>query len=412
MAFNFIEQDLALRAKQGLLRKRKALSTNKQGIIEFAGKHYINFASNDYLGLSQHEQVLQSYVEGLAMHGCGSGASPIVTGYSSEHEALEDDLCEVLNKPAALLFSSGFAANQAVCDALIGDSKRANQSSVICDKYMHASFIQAALSSPTNLKRFKHNDMQHAKQYITGATGAGNAQKNVLIATEGVFSMDGDLGDVAGLQRILAEQSTVTRDNQPWLMVDDAHAIGVVGENGFGSSDTKGISAKQIDVLMGTFGKALGTSGAFVAGSVEFIEYLVNYSKHYVYSTAFSGAQARATRASIALVAQGAEREKLHANIALFNTLTAQAGLPLSPSLTPIQALIVGEPLLACRMSEKLAELGLWVPAIRQPTVPANTDRLRITLSAIHTELDIRALVDGLSLCYEQLMNASSVNRA
>lgn len=407
MAFDFMARALAVRAQQGLLRERKAVTANKQGIIELAGKHYINFASNDYLGLSQHEQVLQSYAEGLSMHGSGSGASSVVTGYSIEHEALENDLCEVLNKPAVLLFSSGFAANQAVCHALLGQGASAArvpakaQASVICDKYMHASFIQGAVESSAQMTRFQHNDMLHAQKHITSVSA------DTLIATEGVFSMDGDLGDIAGLQNIIAQQS-----NKPWLMVDDAHAIGVVGKSGFGSLDTPGISAQHIDIVMGTFGKALGTSGAFVAGSYTFIEYLVNYCKHYVYSTAFSAAQARATRASIALVAEGHEREKLHYNIELFRALTKQAGLPLLPSTTPIQPLIIGDPSGTVKMSLKLAELGLWVPAIRTPTVPNNSDRLRITLSAIHTPKDIKALVESLTLSYEQLASATTGDNA
>lgn len=396
MTFDFMAEQLALRLQQGLLRERKAVSTNKNGVIEIAAKHYINFASNDYLGLSQHEQVLQSYVEGLAMYGSGSGSSALVTGYSIEHEALENDLCEVLNKPAAILFSSGFAANQAICHALNAQSSHkaaVPQSRIVCDKYMHASFIQGALESAADLTRFKHNDMAHAQHHIN------QSNSDTLIATEGVFSMDGDLGDVAGLQAIMQQQHYSAKQ-RPWLMVDDAHGIGVMGKHGFGTLDLNGVNADQVDIVMGTFGKALGTSGAFVAGTYNFIEYLANFSKHYVYSTAFCAAQARATRASIALVAAGEEREKLHTNIALFTHLSKLAGLPLLPSESAIQPLIVGNPHAALTMSQQLSDLGLWIPAIRTPTVPVNSDRLRITLSALHTEKDIRALVDGLCMTY------------
>jgi 8-amino-7-oxononanoate synthase len=431
MAFDFLAATLEQREASSLRRVRYPVVSNKDGIIEIKGKHYLNFASNDYLGLSQHEQVLQNYVEGLAMYGSGSGASSVVTGYSEEHQALEEDLCEAINKPAAMLFSSGFAANQAICHALFGISSEVNTTlksrprhhlekaadrkvkngsagpkvnpldserpHIIADKYMHASFIQGALDTPAYFTRFKHNDMTHAKKLIS------RAPPNSLVATEGVFSMDGDLGDIVQLQRILqtTHQSPVHR---PWLCVDDAHAFGVIGKNGFGSLDCENVDAEQVDVLMGTFGKALGTSGAFVAGSTELIEYMVNMSKHYVYSTAISSAQARATRASLALIQQGEERQKLHGNIVYFTQAAKQKGIPLLASSSAIQAIIVGEPTLALTCSEHLAELGLWVPAIRTPTVPKNTDRLRITLSAIHSHRDIDALIDGLVLTILPLM--------
>jgi 8-amino-7-oxononanoate synthase len=414
MSFEFIQDALNKRDKAGLLRARKAVSSNKQGMIDIAGKHYINFASNDYLGLSQHEQVLQTYVEGLAIHGGGSGASSVVTGYSIEHEALENDLCEVLNKPAAILFSSGFAANQAICHALAGNKKPTKPTKgsadtsatrLICDKYMHASFIQGALETQAPFQRFLHNDISHAQRLIENSNG------DTLVATEGVFSMDGDCGDIAGLQQLIKNQAI-----KPWLMVDDAHAIGVIGERGFGSvdrpsdTDNKGVDPNKVDIVLGTFGKALGTSGAFIAGSYSLIEYLLNFSKHYVYSTAFSAAQARATRASIALVAQGQEREKLHTNIALFKRLITAKGLPLLASNSAIQPIILGSPTHAVQMSEKLAELGIWVPAIRTPTVPVNSDRIRITLSAIHTEQDVCALVDSLCIAYEQIEASGQAN--
>lgn len=405
MAFEFLGKTLLAREAASLRRVRHAVVSNKDGMIEIQGKHYLHFASNDYLGLSQHEQVLQSYVEGLAVYGSGSGASSVVTGYSAEHKALEDDLCEVLNKPAAMLFSSGFAANQAICHALFGhiqalakSTTSATKPHIICDKYMHASFIQGALETGAKLQRFKHNDMQHAQTLIDAAT------PDSLLATEGVFSMDGDLGDVQSLQTMLQSSSRLS-SNTPWLLVDDAHAFGVIGKNGFGTLDCDPINAEHVNIVMGTFGKALGTSGAFVAGSVELIDYMVNMSKHYVYSTAISGAQARATRTSLALVEQGKERFQLQENIDYFRTLAAHKGITTLPSNSAIQAIVIGEPLLALKYSQQLAELGLWIPAIRTPTVPKHTDRLRITLSAIHNKRDIDALIDGLAIVLEHMQN-------
>jgi 8-amino-7-oxononanoate synthase len=403
MGFEFIANTLQAREAATLRRIRQPVISNKHGMVEIQGQHYLNFASNDYLGLSQHEQVLQSYVEGLAVYGSGSGASSIVTGYSAEHKALEDDICEVLNKPAAMLFSSGFAANQAICHALFGHLKHQagnNDTSqvpqIICDKYMHASFIQGALDTNAKLRRFAHNNMEQAQTLIAAATPSS------LVATEGVFSMDGDRGDVKSLQNIIHASGEPAND-RPWLMVDDAHAFGVIGKNGFGTLDCKNINSAQVNIVMGTFGKALGTSGAFVAGSEQFIEYMVNISKHYVYSTAISGAQVRATRASLALVEKGEERAKLYENIEYFSRLAANKGLVTLPSNSAIQVIIVGDAKLALSCSEQLAKLGLWVPAIRTPTVPKNTDRLRITLSAIHNKKDIEALVDGLTIVFDKV---------
>lgn len=402
MAFEFLANSLRKREAASLLRRRHPVISNKDGVIEIDGKHYINFASNDYLGLSQHEQVLQHYVEGLAVYGSGSGASSVVTGYSAEHKALEDDICEVLNKPAAMLFSSGFAANQAICHGLFGhistkskkDSKASPQ--IICDKYMHASFIQGARETNAKLHRYKHNNMEHARQLIQ------ETPANSLVATEGVFSMDGDTGNVESLQKII--EAKETKADSPWLLVDDAHGFGVLGENGFGTLDCTHIDEHSVNVVMGTFGKAIGTSGAFVAGSSDFIEYMVNLSKHYVYSTALCPAQARATRASLALVEQGKERFKLQENIDYFKTSATHKGIDILPSNSPIQPIIIGDPAVALKSSEHLAELGLWIPAIRTPTVPKNTDRLRVTLSAIHSKKDIDALTDGLAIVAESVL--------
>ncbi len=396
MAFEFIADAVAKRKADHLFRTRHCVNSNKNGVIEIANQHYLNFASNDYLGLSQHEHVLQAFAEGLSLYGAGGSASSVVTGYTQEHQALEDDICAMLNKPAALLFSSGFSANQAICHALFG-SNNAN-GRIICDKYMHASFIQGALETQAPLKRYKHNDMQHLRKLLN------DLPAHSLLATEGVFSMDGDIGDVHRIHKELHDAQG--NHHQPWVMLDEAHAIGVLGERGFGSLDLPSqdkhyVNSDNVDVVMGTFGKAVGTGGAFVAGPQVFIDYLVNYAKHYVYSTAFSAAQARATRASLALIEAGEQRNTLHQNIALFRHLAKQKKLPILASLSAIQPIIVGAPERAVAMSKRLADLGLWVPAIRTPTVPKHTDRLRITLSAMHSRKDITALVDALDMVFQ-----------
>ncbi|AEP29476.1 aminotransferase class I/II-fold pyridoxal phosphate-dependent enzyme [Brumicola nitratireducens] len=419
MPFDFIKAALEQRAADSLLRKRVEVANNSQAIIEVDGNHYINFSSNDYLGLSQHQDVLQSFAEGLSLYGASSSASSVVTGYSREHRLLEEDICEHTQFDNALLFSSGFAANQAVCQALFQTANFNNDTAryVIADKLMHASFIDSAMQLNNGQKnpifsRFRHNDMQHLQSKLV--QGADN-----LVVTEGIFSMDGNRGDIQGIKATLDDAKS-----SAWLMVDDAHAIGCVGENGMGSTtipiasakadaslgslQTKARSQRKVDVLMGTFGKAIGTQGSFVAGSNDFIEYLVNFSKHYVYSTAIPAAQARATRTSLQIMRKGIEREMLHQNISKFKGLAIAAGLPILPVDGPIQPIIIGDPTKALAISQHLKSLGIWVNAIRSPTVPKHSDRLRITLSALHQTQDIQALVDALSLSMASMQAEST----
>jgi 8-amino-7-oxononanoate synthase len=401
MAFEFMQAALDERLQAKLLRHRVEIDSNHQAVIEVSGAHYISFSSNDYLGLSQHPDVLQSYAEGLSLYGASSSASSVVTGYSKEHRLLEELICEHTNKESALLFSSGFAANQALCTALFGVNNQA--ATLLADKYMHASFVESAVSASAtnqtlNFSRFKHNSVDHLQLYLKKSPK--ERASNTLVATEGIFSMDGDRGCVDEIQSVLAGDKTT----KPWLYVDDAHAFGVIGENGMGTCDLASSRAKAdaVDILMGTFGKAIGTQGAFIAGSDSLITYLVNFSKHFVYSTAIPAAQARATRSSIEIMQRGKEREQLSSNIALFKKLGEAAGLPLLDVDGPIQPLIVGEPEAALALSASLKKLGVWVNAIRYPTVPKHSDRLRITLSALHQDRDISALVDALSMCLEQ----------
>ena len=417
MPFDFIKVALEQRAADSLLRKRKEVANNSQAIIEVDGQHYINFSSNDYLGLSQHPDVLQSFAEGLSLYGASSSASSVVTGYSREHRLLEEDICEHTPFDNALLFSSGFAANQAICQALFQTShtNTNNARYVIADKLMHASFVDSAMQLNNGLKnpifsRFRHNDLQHLGSKLV--PDADN-----LVVTEGIFSMDGDRGNIQGIKKTLDDAKS-----SAWLMVDDAHAIGCIGENGMGSStlaitppkadaligtwQTTAQSQRKVDVLMGTFGKAIGTQGSFVAGSSDFVEYLVNFSKHYVYSTAMPAAQARATRTSLQIMRKGIEREMLHQNISNFKNLATAAGLPILPVDGPIQPILIGDPIKALALSQHLKRLGIWVNAIRSPTVPKHSDRLRITLSALHQAQDIQALVDALSLSIASINSA------
>jgi 8-amino-7-oxononanoate synthase len=377
----YLAAQLAERKAQGYFRQRTCIEYEQDGIIAVNGKHYLNFASNDYLGLRQHEGVMQAWVEGMAQYGAGSGASPLVTGYSYAHKALEDSLADKLNREAVLLFNSGFAANQALCQALSQPDL-----GLYVDRLMHASFIDAARLSPAKMRRFRHNDMQHLAHLLHKDKPASG-----LLVSEGVFSMDGDSADIAGL---VQQADTYSLS----LLLDEAHSFGVMGNSGMGMTEQAKLSQQQCPIVMGTFGKAIGTAGAFVAGSQILIDYLVNFARHYVYSTAFPPAQAVATLVALELVNKGEQRARLHGNIGLFKQLAKAAELPILDSQSAIQPLVLGDPNRVLAASNKLASLGLWVPAIRYPTVPKHSDRLRITLSAKHSEQDITVLVDGLCL--------------
>lgn len=404
MAFDFITSALDKRRRAGLLRTRHTIDSATGPLIEIDGMHYINFSSNDYLAMRRSSVVAQAWVDGISEYGAGSGASPLVTGYTKAHQALEEYLACELKRDKVLLFNSGFAANQAVCQALFNrdvfnrailgqatykKSHANNENLIIADKLMHASFIEGAQASSAKLTRFKHNSIEHLQMLVNRIDHSQS--KNILIATEGVFSMDGD-------QAPLREIVVMSQQASAWLMVDDAHGFGTLGKHGNGVIETHNLSQQQVPIVMATFGKAVGTAGAFVAGSHDFIDYLINFSKHYIYSTAMPAAQAYATLISLQATQSAQRRAQLGERIELFKSLVNKAGLTLMPSNTAIQPLLIGNAQKALSASEKLKSLGLWVTAIRYPTVPKHTDRLRITITAGHEVRDIEALVDALQI--------------
>jgi 8-amino-7-oxononanoate synthase len=389
MAFNFIASALEKRRSEGLFRTRHTVDSAAGPLIEIGGQHYINFSSNDYLAMRRSSVVAQAWIDGISEYGGSSGASPLVTGYTNAHQALEEYLASELKRDNVLLFNSGFAANQAVCHALFSQSQAKNADLIIADKLMHASFIEGAQASNAKLTRFKHNDTEHL-QMLLNSSGV-QAGINTLVATEGVFSMD---GDQAPLHKMVA----ISKKYEAWLMVDDAHGFGAIGKHGRGVIETHNLSQQQVPILMATFGKAIGTAGAFVAGSHDFIDYLINFSKQYIYSTAMPAAQAYATLISLQAKQSIERRTILAERIGQFKSLANKAGLTLMPSNTAIQPLLIGDAQKALTASEKLKALGLWVTAIRYPTVPKHTDRLRITITAGHETRDIEALVDGLQI--------------
>jgi 8-amino-7-oxononanoate synthase len=347
------------------------------------GRELLNFSGNDYLSLRTHPALVAAAEAAMAHHGLGAGAAHLITGHSREHHALEEELAEFTGRERALLFSTGYMANLGVVASLAG-----RHDTVVADRLNHASLLDAARLAGARLKRYAHADAAAAQQAL-----AGGAR---LIITDGVFSMD---GDVAPLPRLAA----LAQQHGAWLMVDDAHGLGVLGPHGGGCLEQQGLNALQVPILVGTLGKAFGSFGAFVAGDAVLIEYLLQRARTYIYTTAVPPAVAAATRAALRLVrTEGWRRERLHALVQRFRTAAAAHGLPLLPSSTPIQPLLVGEAGQALRLAEGLEALGFMVSAIRPPTVPGGTARLRITLCAAHRDEDVDALVAALAGLHAQ----------
>jgi 8-amino-7-oxononanoate synthase len=345
------------------------------------GRPLLNFCSNDYLGLAADPRVVEALRTAAANWGVGSGAAHLVTGHTAGHHALEEELAEFTGREAALLFSTGYMANVGVITALA-----ARGEVLLQDKLNHASLLDGARQSDARLLRYAHANAAEAARLA-----AAHAESLVLLATDGVFSMD---GDVAPLRELAA---TAMR-HDAWLLVDDAHGFGVLGARGAGSLEAAGLSADEVPLLMGTLGKACGTFGAFVAGDRAVIELILQRARSYIYTTALPPAVAAATRASLAILrAEGGRRERLGQLIARFRMGAAQRGLPLATSITPIQPILVPGAEQCMAASRQLMERGFWVSAIRHPTVPAGTERLRVTLSAGHREQDVEALLDALA---------------
>jgi 8-amino-7-oxononanoate synthase len=341
------------------------------------GRELIDFSSNDYLGFARHPALARAMAESAAHAGAGSGASHLITGHGAEHARLEEELAAFTRRERALLFSTGYMANLAVITALAGRGER-----VVLDRLCHASLIDGARLSGATLLRYPHGAAAEAARLVDA-----DPEHTALLATDGVFSMDGDLAP-------LPELSRCARTHGLWLVVDDAHGLGVLGASGGGVLEHFGLDSDAVPVLVGTLGKAFGCFGAFVAGSAALIEFLIQKARTYIFTTALPQPVAAATRAALALMRQeSAPRERLVSLIARFRAAAHAAGVPLAASTTPIQPVLLGSPAAALAAQRQLAAAGYWVVAIRPPTVPAGSARLRITLSADHTE----AQVDGLA---------------
>ena len=346
----------------------------------------VNFCSNDYLGLARDPGVTAAMAEAAQRYGAGAGASHLVSGHGAEHEALERELAEFTGRARALVFSTGYMANLGVLGALAG-----RDDLLLGDELNHASLIDAArLVRSTHLQRYAHGDAEAARAALAAHDAHDTQHAGAFLITDGVFSMDGDLAPLPALAQ-------AAQAHGAWLVVDDAHGIGVVGATGGGGCEHFGLDARDVPVLIGTFGKALGTFGAFVAGDDDVIELLLQRARTYIYTTALPPPVAAATRRALRIVREEPwRREILQARIAQFREGAAKRGLAVTPSTTPIQPLILGSPAAALEASSRLAAVGHRVTAIRPPTVPEGTARLRITLSAAHTAQQVESLLAAL----------------
>jgi 8-amino-7-oxononanoate synthase len=370
---------------RGLLRRRRATVSTLSAAAEWPsvtvdGRRALDFCSNDYLALARHPDIAAAMAAAALRYGAGSGASHLVAGHGVEHARLEEELALFTGRGRALLFSTGYMANLAVLGALAGRGEQ-----VLLDRLSHASLIDAALLCRARLQRFAHADAAAAERALARAAGTA-----ALVATDGVFSMDGDLAPLAELAR-------ASRAHNCWLVVDDAHGLGVLGATGRGCLEHCGLDESAVPVLVGTLGKAFGTFGAFAAGPADVIELLLQKGRPYAYTTALPQPIAAATRQALVIAAREPwRRERVLYLARRFSQAAQQLGLPVMASATPIQPVLLGSTARVLRAQEELLQAGFWVVAIRPPTVAPGSSRLRVTLSAGHTEDQVDALVEVL----------------
>jgi 8-amino-7-oxononanoate synthase len=362
------------------LRHRARLDGPQGARVELDGRQYLAFASNDYLGLANHPALAEAMVQGVQRWGVGAGSSHLVAGHSAAHEAFEHEFAAYIGCEAALMFGSGYAANLGVITALMG-----RDDAVFADKLNHASLNDGCLLSRATFKRFAHNDLEHLESLL-----AATRAKSRLITVDAIYSMDGDEAPLSGLLA-LAERYDA------WLYLDDAHGFGVLGAGRGSLAESPALLGHPRVIYMATLGKAAGVAGAVVAGSVSLIEWLINRARTYIFTTAQPPALAEAARVSLQLIEQESwRRERLFRHIARLRQAAQYKDLQLSASRTPIQPLMIGRNEAALTCAAKLREQGIWVPAIRPPTVPPNTARLRVSLTAAHSEEDLDCLIAAL----------------
>lgn len=377
--FRELRQELDVRAAEGLQRTRRIVDGPQQPVLQADGATMLSFCSNDYLGLASHPVLVAATQQALTEVGVGGAASHLITGHHRLHHELEEALAAFVGLPRALFFSTGYMANVGIVSALVGRGD-----AIFADRLNHASLNDAAVLSRADLHRYAHNDVAVLEKQL-----AQSSAKRKLVVADAVFSMDGDIAPVPELLALCERYDA-------WLMLDDAHGFGVLGAHGEGALAHFGVRSPRI-IYMATLGKAAGVSGAFVAGEPELIEYLVQKARTYIFTTAMPPVLAAALLAALPLIRDGHERRAQIARLiaALRDGLQLRKWR-LDPSSTPIQPLVVGSNADALYASEHLRARGILVPAIRPPTVPQGTARLRITLSAAHGLDDVHRLIEAL----------------
>lgn len=377
--FTWLQTQLDERRAQQLLRQPLTFHSPQGSLLETDGQKLLNFSSNDYLGLAADPRVQEAFIQGAQRWGVGSGASHLVCGHFGPHEELEQRLAAWTGRPAALLFTSGYQANLAAIQTLFRAGDRVFQ-----DYLNHASLLDAGLASGARFQRYRHLSMSHLATLLQKPSSG-----RTLVVSDSVFSMDGDQADLEALTELCAQHSS-------WLLIDDAHGLGVLGSRGEGSAGEK-YPASQVHLYMGTLGKALGTAGAFIAGETVVIDYLRQFARTHIYTTAQPPALACATLRALSLLEEEPERrEHLFSLIQYFRQEAKRSELPLLPSQTPIQPLLLGTSELAVHWSQELREAGFLVVAIRPPTVPVGKARLRVTLTAGHSYAEVDQLLEQL----------------
>lgn len=375
-----LEAELDRLAREDLYRSRRVFDSAQGVELQCDGRKLINFCSNDYLGLANHPSVVKAFQDGAVRYGVGSGSAHLICGHSRAHHALEEELAEFTGRDRALLFSTGYMANIGAISALTGKGD-----TVFEDRLNHASLLDGGLLSGARFKRYRHADTDSLLD------GLSRAEGRVMIVTDGVFSMDGDVAPIDVL-------SQIAKDREAWLMVDDAHGLGVIGDKGRGVVEHFGLTQQQVPILVGTLGKAFGTFGAFVAGSETLIETLIQKARTYIYTTALPPAVAEATRAALNIVIEEQwRREKLNDLARRFRRGAEQLGFPLMPSNSAIQPILIGDSRRAVEIGKRLLDDGFWVGAIRPPTVQQNSARLRVTFSTLHDEQHVDRLLESLA---------------
>ena len=387
-----LQGQLDQRRAEHLYRTRLNVASGCSSTLEVDGSTLVNFCSNDYLGLANHPDINQALKKAVDQYGTGSGASHLISGHSTAHQQLEEQLADFTGRPRALLYSTGYMSNMGTINALVG-----RHDLVLQDQLNHASLLDGGHLSRATSQRYKHGDLENLQQRLQQSTA-----DRKLIVTDGVFSMDGDLAP-------LKQLSEIATAHNGWLMVDDAHGFGVLGKQGGGLVEDLNLSCEQVPVLVGTLGKSFGTFGAFVAGSEALIESLIQFSRSYIYTTAMPPAIAAATLTSLKIVREETwRREKLASLISQFRRGAEQIGLQLMDSLTPIQPVVINDDQKVMQISIALREQGFLVGAIRPPTVPVGSGRLRITLSADHSEQQVDQLLNALDIAAKTIVVTES----